>query len=188
MKGTLLVFACLFLSGCVNSFVSTGASALYNHNRWQHTFSDYYTLLQVRRNLDRDAKFNQTSISVTSFNHIVLLTGEVPSAPLQQRAGNIASQVDGVKRVFNAISVGTPLSTAQIAKDTWITAVIKSKMIASNDIDPDKIKIVTENSVVYLLGIVPRKEADIATLLAQDTHGVKKVVCIFYYVIMPEID
>ena len=82
----------------------------------------------------------------------------------------------------------TALSATQMAKDTWITTVIKSKMIASNDIDPNKIKVVTENGMVYLLGIVPRKQADIATWLARNTDGVKSVVRIFYYVIMPEID
>lgn len=169
--------------------VFSGASAIYNHNSLQHKATDYYIAFRTQHALNNDKTISQQSnISVTSFNRLVLLTGQAETITIRQRAGQVASQTPNVIRIYNAISIGSPLSAATIAEDTWITTKVKSKLIASNHIDPNKIKVVTENHIVYLMGIVPQDQADIAVTLARNTSGVTHVVKIFYYVIMPKIE
>lgn len=170
------------------SAVFTGANAAYNHRSLQHKASDFYTAMRIKHNIGDLAESSQSNINVTSFNHIVLLTGQTPSPALRNQAADIAKNTPDVIRVFNAISIGQSTSAAQNSEDTWITTKIKSKFIASNDIEPNKIKVVTENDVVYLMGIVPKDEADAAVDIAKNTDGVQRVVSIFYYVVMPKLD
>jgi len=55
-------------------------------------------------------------------------------------------------------------------------------LIATNEIDPSQIKVITENGIVYLVGIVPPEQAEIAIDLARTTDGVQSVVKVFSYV------
>jgi osmotically-inducible protein OsmY len=175
------------LYGCVSTAI-TGANVVYNRNSLEKTASDYYLSLSIEHNIDTSSQIAiPHSIDVTTFHRVVLLTGEVPNDNAQQTAINIAKNTPHVIRVFNALTIGPPLSAAAAAIDTWITTKIKAKLIANNGIDPSKIKVVTENRVVYLMGVIPHDQADIATDLASHTDGVNRVVKIFYYVIMPKI-
>ena len=50
------------------------------------------------------------------------------------------------------------------------------------DFDPSRVKVVTENGVVYLLGLVRPVEADAAAAIASQVAGVRQVVTIFEYI------
>lgn len=183
---TGLLLSCLSLSGCVEMIVPS-ANAAYHHRDLQNTASDYYINLQARRELDSDPQLSKADISITCFNRVILLTGQVSSAQLRDKAITLVRNVPNVIRVYNAISIGQPISTTTEWHDSWITTKIKTQFVASNDIDPSKIKIVTEDGIVYLLGVVPRDEADAAVNIARHSAGVKRVVMIFYYITMPKI-
>lgn len=186
--GIIIIFSCLLLQGCVNAAI-TSANAVYNHNNLQKTASDYYITLRANEALSSDPQIkHQANISATSFNHVILLTGQAPTPELRADAADIVRTIPYVLRVFNAVTVMQPISAATKANDAWITTKIKTKIIAHNNIDPSKIKVITENGVVYLMGIVPRDQADIAVDLARHTDGVNQVVKIFYYVILPKIN
>jgi osmotically-inducible protein OsmY len=167
----------------------SGANVAYHHASLQHTASDYYIMLRITNAIANDVNLsNRTAIGVTSFSHIVLITGQAETPQLRQRVINIAKNTPNVIHVYNAIAIGVPLSHMTDAKDTWITTKIKTRLIARNDIEPGTIKVITEDGIVYLMGIVPREQADIAVDLARNTSGVNRVVKIFYYVIMPKIN
>lgn len=184
-----ILFCCsLLLSGCVSA-VMTSANAIYNHNDLQHKANNYYIAFHIKNAIENDPQLaSQTNIGVTSFNRIVLLTGQAQTEQLRQRVISIAQNAPNVIRVYNAITIGNPTSASTSAEDTWITTKVKAKFIASNELEPGKIKVVTENHVVYLMGIVPKDQADIAVELTRHTAGVEKVIKIFYYVIMPKIE
>lgn len=123
----------------------------------------------------------ESHINVTVFNRIVLLTGETPNADWKQRAQDIANSVPQVDRVYNQILVQGPTSSLTRTSDSWITTKIKSQMLATEDLKSSSIKVVTENGIVYLMGIVNRQQADVAVDIARQVTGVQKVIKIFQY-------
>jgi len=173
----------LSLQGCVGTAM-TGASAVYNHYTIEHQVKNQETSFHLSQVISQDPEFTGSDISVASFNYQVLLVGQTSSEKLRQKAAALASNAPYVKHVYNFITIEKPISVEQCTKDDWITTQIKSKMIASDEIDPNKIKVVTEDSTVYLLGYVTHKQADIAVNMARNTTGVKQVVKIFKYIVI----
>jgi len=137
------------------------------------------TLVNIRKT---DDQFAQAHIVVTSYNGIVLLAGQVGSAPLRQQAAKVAAAIPKVQRVYNELTVAGSTSGLARSNDAWITAKIKSKMLAKSAIPGARIKVVTENGTVYLLGLLSKEEGDRAAELARKTAGVQKVVRIFEYI------
>lgn len=124
----------------------------------------------------------QAHIGVTSFNGILILTGQVPSEQLRQMAAKTAAKINKVRRVHNELTVSGATSMVARSNDTWITTKVKSKLLANSNIEGQRIKVVTENGVVYLMGLVSKDEADRAADLVRKTAGVQKVVRIFEYI------
>jgi osmotically-inducible protein OsmY len=132
-----------------------------------------------------DALKRQGHVNVISYNYMVLLTGEVPSAQAKADAEKIAGEVPKVRTVVNELQVAGTSSTASRSNDTYITSKVKSNFLGNSKFRPTDIKVVTEAGVVYLLGLVTREEADAATEVARGTGGVQKVVRVFEYVTPP---
>ena len=96
---------------------------------------------------------------------------------------SIVSQVPQVKSVVNELQIAGPSSFSARANDTYLTSRVKAAFLSGNKFQPNDVKVVTEDGVVYLLGLVTRKEADDATEIARSIGGVKKVVRVFEYVL-----
>lgn len=124
-------------------------------------------------------------VNVTSYNYTVLLTGEVPTAQAKADAEKAALEVQNVKTVVNELQIAGTSSTASRSNDAYITSKVKSNFLGNEKFKPTDVKVVTEASVVYLLGLVTRDEADAATEIARGTGGVQKVVRVFEYVVPP---
>jgi osmotically-inducible protein OsmY len=124
---------------------------------------------------------NNVHINVTSYNRMVLLTGEAPTAVIKTDIEKLVMGVDNVRRIFNEIAVAGNTSLASRSNDTLITSKVKARFIAERKFQINHVKIVTENAVVYLLGVVTRQEADSAAQIASSTSGVRKVVKVFEY-------
>lgn len=120
-------------------------------------------------------------IVVTSYNGVVLLAGQTPKAEFKEQAEKAARSVLGVKRVHNEIQVLPPTSALARSNDTLLTTKIKTQMLADSSVPGSRIKVVTENGIVYLLGLVTRREGSSATNLVQGVNGVQKVVMLFQY-------
>jgi osmotically-inducible protein OsmY len=131
---------------------------------------------QMETSLGQDAHVN-----VTSYNRNVLLTGEVPSEQAKVEAENFVKAINNVRNITNEIIVGPKTTIGSRSNDTYITSKIKTKFLTENQFPANYVKIVTENSVVYLLGIVNTAEANAAVEMARNTDGVTKVVKFFEY-------
>lgn len=125
--------------------------------------------------------YEQTHISSTSFNGLVLLTGQAPRAELRERAERIVGAYPEVRRVVNEIAVSAPNSVMTRTSDTWITTKVKTLMFAEKDFNGNNVKVVTENGTVYLMGLVRRAESDKAVAIARQVKGVQRVVKVFEY-------
>jgi osmotically-inducible protein OsmY len=129
-----------------------------------------------------DALKDQGHVNVTSYNRMVLLTGEATTEAMKAEAEKITAAVPEVKSVVNDIQIGAPTSMSSRSNDSYLTSVVKTRFVGEQKFNPLHVKVVTENGVVYLLGLVTRKEADDATNIARHVGGVKRVVRVFEYI------
>lgn len=177
----IILFATYFLQGCVD-VAMTGAQVVYNRHSIQKTLQDQYITMQAFKALNVDSdQFKDTNIEIATYNGEVLLAGQVPEMWQRNKAEEIVKQIPEVKRVYNTVTIAAPSSTLIRLSDAWITAKVKAKLIASNDLDATQIKVVTENGTVYLMGTIWPNEAEAAVDLSRDTDGVQKVVKMFSY-------
>jgi osmotically-inducible protein OsmY len=123
--------------------------------------------------------WEQSHVNATSFNNIVLLTGETPSAAFKTRIANIAARVEKVRKVHNELAIAAPSSMLARSSDTWVTGKVKSTLLSEMQMDGTRVKVVTEKGIVYLMGLVTNAEADRATDLARRVPGVERVVRLF---------
>jgi len=126
-------------------------------------------------------KFKDPHFNVTSYNRIVLLTGEAPDAETKSEMEKIARAVENVRGVYNEIVVAGNSALSARGNDSYLTGKVKGRFIDQQKFNVVHVKVVTESNVVYLLGLVRRKEADDATEIARTTSGVQKVVRLFEY-------
>jgi osmotically-inducible protein OsmY len=126
-------------------------------------------------------KYPAAHINTTSYNRLVLLTGEAPTAEAKADIEKIAREVPNVRGTFNEIAVGPVTALSTRANDSYITSKVKARFLDARKFNPVHVKVVTENGVVYLMGIVKRQEADSATEVARTTSGVQRVVRVFEY-------
>jgi osmotically-inducible protein OsmY len=129
--------------------------------------------------------YDDAHLIVVSYNGYVLLAGQVNDEPLKATATEVARKVKGVRRIYNELEIGPTTSALQRTQDTWITGRIKTELLADSNIEGTRIKIVTENGVVYLMGIVSPPEADLISGIAADVAGVSRVVRLFEPVHQP---
>lgn len=129
-----------------------------------------------------DPGLEHANVVVTSYNGIVLLSGQVPSEGLRNAAAQTTALVKNVRQVHNYLTVGSNTGFAARSADTLITTKVKSKLLTAANIKDSRVKVVTENGIIFLLGLVTHAEGDIAGNIAQNTDGVQKVVLLFEFV------
>lgn len=120
-------------------------------------------------------------INATSFNRNLLLTGEAFNEDSKAKAESIAKTIENVRSVTNELVVAPTSSLSGRSNDTYVTSKVKANMVSENRFPANYVKVVTENSVVFLMGLVTHKEADDAVEIARGVSGVDKVVKVFEY-------
>ncbi len=118
-------------------------------------------------------------INTTSYNRMVLLTGEVPTEADKTTAEQVVARIDNVVSVVNELSVGPPNTFSERTKAALITAKVKASLVDAKDLFANSIKVVTHRGVVYLMGRVTEREANRASEIARGVSGVVKVVRVF---------
>ena len=179
LRLSLLILVRLLCS-CVTVLDATNEGPI-EMDRGKRTFGTYID----DQNLETIAKVNlrkaspdlkASNISVVSYNGIILLTGQVPTQNLRLLAGETVKNLHKVRQVFNEIQVQGKTSFLSRTNDAWLTTKVKSVLIANSDIESRRIKVVTEDGVVYLLGLLSRPEAEQAAQVISQIGGVQKVV------------
>jgi len=178
---------CLGLTGC-SSVINASREKPIEDDRGTRTLGSKIddSLIETKvavnvakANPDLDSA---SHIVVSSYNGVVLLAGQTPRADLKAQAEQAASEVQRVKRVHNELQVIQPSSLLARNNDTWLTTKIKTQMLADSTIPGSRIKVITENGIVYLLGLLTQQEATRATNLVQGVSGVQRIVKLFEYI------
>lgn len=177
----------LFLSGCIPILlVAAGATAggaiIYDKRTTEVMLQDQEISNKAVSNINSDLRLkDKARISVSTFNHLVLMVGQAQSEELRQYAYEDVSKVPQIKRVYNQVQVSPLLTTWDRSKDAWITSKVKTAMMAKPGLSSSQIKVITENKVVYLMGLVTPNQAKLATEAARTVSGVSRVVQVFEY-------
>ena len=130
-----------------------------------------------------DEQLKNSHINVVSFNGTVLLVGQVPSQDTKNLATRVArTSSSREKEVYNELEVAGSTTFLSRSNDAWLSAKIKTLMLANSEVSGRRTKVVTENGVVYLMGLLTQSEADTAVELVSNTRGVTKVVRAFEYI------
>ncbi|TIH09761.1 BON domain-containing protein [Pseudomonas leptonychotis] len=161
----------LALAGCGNRSVG-------------NKIDDQFIAPEVSSNVARahiDLTSPTSHIVVTSYNGVVLLAGQTPRNDLKGMAEQAARKVNNVRKVHNELQVLPPTSLLVRSNDSLLTSRIKTQMLADSSVPGSRIKVITENGVVFMLGLVSQAEATHATNLVQSVSGVQKVVKLFQY-------
>ena len=138
---------------------------------------------QIRTSIRRwDSAFEDAHLVVVSYNGVVLLAGQVATPSMKDKAAELAARVEKVRSIHNELEVGEPTSVWVRTNDAAITTKIKTRLLAGDQTYSRSVKVVTENSTVYLMGMIPREEADRTISLVSRVSGVKKIVKVFEYI------
>ena len=127
----------------------------------------------------QDVMGDKGEAGATSYNRVVLLTGEVPDPADKAKAEQAVKTVENVQSVVNEITIGFPRSVSQRSNDAYLTTKVKASLVDARDLLANSIKVETTGNVVYLMGLVTQREADRAADVARGVSGVTKVVKVF---------
>lgn len=177
--GVLLVLSIL-LSGCLSG-VWTGANLVYDRHNVYKKLNDYHLLVNVNNALFKDKAFkcSQCVLDIAVFNGDVLVAGHLPSADLINRARSRLRSVPNCRHLY--LEVVESEAPSNGLQDAWITTKIRSQIFADDSIDPNSFKIVTSDSVVYLMGDVNHGQADKVITISRNSSGVLRVVKLMHY-------
>lgn len=192
MKPTVQLLAAFLsitlLGGCTAVVVggaAVGASAVHERRTVGTMIDDEGIEWKMRTALfENEELSSQSHIEAVSVNGVVLLVGQTPTEALKQQATDIAKGIPKVRVVHNELTIAAPSSYGSRTNDAYITSKVKTslfKVKGHDDFDPTRVKVVTENGIVYLMGILYRAEADDAAKQASRVGGVQKVVKLFEY-------
>lgn len=179
----MLALSVVNLQGCF-PVVATGAGAGVLMAEDRRTAGAYIEDegIELKAANRLNEKFKDTvHINVTSYNRNALMTGEAPTEAARQEAEKIVQSTPNVHNVVNEVAVAGNSSYSSRSNDTYLTSKVKVRFVDARKFQANHVKVVTENNVVYLLGLVTRKEADHAAEIARTTSGVQKVVKVFEY-------
>lgn len=181
---TSLLLGATTLAGCVEAVVVGGATGavMVNDRRTTGSFIDDQGI-EAKANvaISRDDSLKDAHVNVTSLNGVVLLTGEAPTEAQRDKILAHVREVPRVRRTVNEIRISPPTAYSARFSDSWLTTKVRSKMTGDDKLDSLQIKVVTENGVVYLMGLAKKSEGERAAELASQVGGVQKVVKLFEY-------
>lgn len=179
----LLVVSALHLCGCGSLLASMDVGKIDdrpNERTIGQIIEDDNIETKATVNIHAEnAGYTDAHLVVVSYDGFVLLAGQVRDETLKADATTVVRKIKGVRRIYNELEVGPPTTGLTRTNDAWITAKIKSWLLTSGDFGDSSVKVVTENGVVYLMGLVTQKEADSISHEVAGVSGVRRVVRLF---------
>lgn len=181
----LLMAITNILEGCAPVIVAggaTGAAVAHDSRTAGTVIEDQAIESKAWKTFWSDKEINDNAhINVTSYNTIVLVTGEAPNEELKGRIIDIVRNIEKVSHVYDEITIAAPSSYVSRSSDSVITSKVKTKLLSMENFDGTRVKVVTEKGIVYLMGLLLHEESDRVTDVARTAGGVQKVVKLFQY-------
>lgn len=179
LAAVTLIAALPLLQGCfpavVGGAAAVGVMSIHDRRSTGTQTDDETTEWKAKRRVP--AQYEETAhINFTAYNRRVLITGEVPNDEAKAIIEAETRKLEGVREVYNELGVGPASSLGSRSNDSYIDSKVKARLVDSNQISANHIKVVTERAITHLMGIVNEREAKVAVAVARTTAGVRKVV------------
>lgn len=184
LKSILLFALVLSTSGCAGLFVAGAATtvAVVTDNRTtQEIWNDNNIEFEVAGLGNKAPYRGFARITASSYNGVVVLMGQSATEELSEQFEEAARNVKGVETIHNQIRIKAPISVGEISHDSWITTKVKSALLTESKLNGVKVKVITEDKEVFLLGYVSREHAEVAVDVARNIAGVEQVIRAFQY-------
>ncbi len=186
LAGAVTIVLVISLTGCAPVLfggAATGTLAVAN-NRTVGAYVEDEAIenkatIQLIEEIGLDARYE-----VVSINRIALVVGQAPSQSVKQQMIDIVTRQENLRKILDYVSVGDKISLATQGKDSLITARVKTELfqIQEEGFSSLDVKVITEDSVVYLMGLITRANAALAVDAARNISGVKQVIKAFEYI------
>jgi osmotically-inducible protein OsmY len=176
------LLAASLLSGCAPLLIGTalvGGAMVATDRRTSGSLVDDEVIEIKAGSRTGEVIGDRGAVTTTSYNRIVLLTGEVPTEADKALAEQVVARIDNVKWVANEVTVGPMNSFGERSRDVFVATKVKASIVDAKDLLANTIKVVVHRSVVYLMGRVTEREAERASEVARGVSGVAKVVRVF---------
>ena len=184
IRSLVILCAALSMSGCAGLFIAgaaTTANIVTDTRTTKEIWQDNNIEFEVAAIGNKAPFKGKARVVASSYNGTVVLMGQAPTQDLINEFENKAREVKGVKNIHNQIKQKEPLSVTQISNDSWITTKVKSALLTDSELNGVKVKVITEDSDVFLFGYVTPAQSERATEIARNISGVKQVVKGFQY-------
>jgi osmotically-inducible protein OsmY len=184
----ILGFGVALLQGCAVlavGGVAAGASVAHERRQPLTVLQDEHTEHSAAQLLIDHPDINMHSrLAITSYNQLVLLTGQAETQAISDRFAQMVARLPKVKKVVNEVTIGPSASFARESEDALITSRVKLALTQINipGFDATRVKVVTEEGTVYLMGLVHPSEGKEAAEKARHVPGVVKVIKVFEYI------
>jgi osmotically-inducible protein OsmY len=185
---TLAAALAVSATGCAPALfggAAVGASVIHDRRSSATVLEDQNIELAAYGKIsDVEALSGHSRVSVTSYNRVVLLTGQADTAEVKSRVADLVAKLPEVRRVVDEVTVGPRASLQSETQDAYVTSRVKIALfdIELPGFDPTRVKVVTEEGVVFLMGLLTEQEAAAVVEKVRYVDGVKRVVKIFEYV------
>jgi osmotically-inducible protein OsmY len=180
--GLLLLAGSFLAGGCVPAIGLLAVDVVRDEREPRAYWQDNRAEMEIRLSIYRTSTISDTNVSVTIWNAVVLLTGEVPDQRAIDRILDIAKSHHYTRQIVNRIELAGRTNAASRVNDSWLTGRVKTALVVSRTVDPTRFKVVTERANVYLMGLVTSAEAAAAVMIVRSVPGVVRVIKVFEYI------
>lgn len=178
------------LSGCAPLIVGgamVGGTLMYTDRRTSGAQVEDQAIELKAGNRAAELVGDRGRIGVTSYNRLVLLTGEAPTDADKAAVEQAVQRVENVRSVVNEIAVMGAASLTSRSNDAILSGKVKASLVDAKDLQANAFKVVTDRGIVYLMGRVTDREANRSAEVARSVSGVQKVVRVFEIVSESEL-
>ena len=180
--GLLLLAGSFLAGGCVPAIGLLAVDVVRDEREPRAYWQDNKAEIDIRLSIYRTSTISDANVSVTIWNAVVLLTGEVPDQRAIDRILDIAKSHHYTRQIVNRIELAGRTNAASRVNDSWLTGRVKTALVVSRTVDPTRFKVVTERANVYLMGLVTSAEAAAAVMIVRSVPGVVRVIKVFEYI------
>ncbi len=180
--GLLLLAGSFLAGGCVPAIGLLAVDVVRDEREPRAYWQDNKAEMDIRLSIYRTSTISDANVSVTIWNAVVLLTGEVPDQRAIDRILDIAKSHHYTRQIVNRIELAGRTNAASRVNDSWLTGRVKTALVVSRTVDPTRFKVVTERANVYLMGLVTSAEAAAAVMIVRSIPGVVRVIKVFEYI------
>ncbi len=176
-KNIIILIAILSLTGCSMAKFKEVTSKIGASMPGKGLAQSQSTSIKVAKDiaLNKDL-WKKSRVNVISHGNSLLLVGQTPAMVFRNECEDVATTAPGVDNVYNQLTIGKPIPVWEQTKDSWITTEIRTKLLATKKLNSNRVKVITENKTVFLLGTLTAEEEKLVTEVAKNTSGITKVV------------